>query len=112
LFVMKLLNFVAIYGLILMPVGAIVFAEHWLFPRLGLKRYWAEEQGVLFNIPALITWFGVLFLCWLPMSWLGIHLFFRWLPGYFIALIAYIALSYFWGAKPTETNIPSIEINN
>ncbi len=100
-FVMNLLNFVAIYGLILMPIGAIVVAEHWLFPRLGLKQYWADERAMLFNWPALITWFGVLFICWLPMNAMNIHLFFRWLPGYFLSLIFYILLSMLWGAKNT-----------
>ena len=36
---MKLLDYVAIYGLVLMPVGAIVVAEHWLFPLLGIEQY-------------------------------------------------------------------------
>ena len=30
-----LLNFVGIYGLLLVPAGAIVMAEHWLFPPAG-----------------------------------------------------------------------------
>ncbi|MBI4579178.1 MAG: hypothetical protein HY718_05715, partial [Planctomycetes bacterium] len=38
-FFMKLLDFVAIYGLLLMPVGAIVVTEHWVFPWLGLRQY-------------------------------------------------------------------------
>ena len=37
-----LLDFVGIYGLLLVPVGAFVFAEHWIFPRIGLTRYWAH----------------------------------------------------------------------
>ena len=41
----KLLDFVGIYGLLLMPVGAIVFAEHWIVPRLGWNQFWASEQG-------------------------------------------------------------------
>jgi len=97
-FVMNLLDFVAIYGIILMPVGAIVFAEHWIFPRIGLKRYWVEERGLVFSWPALITWAAVLFLCWWPMSALNVHLFFRWLPGYIVALILYTVLAAAWGA--------------
>jgi len=38
LFFVRLLDYVAIYGLLLMPVGAIVFAEHWIFPRLGIEQ--------------------------------------------------------------------------
>ncbi|MGC9328491.1 MAG: hypothetical protein ACP5I1_12720, partial [Candidatus Hinthialibacter sp.] len=36
---MHLFNFIAIYGLILMPIGAVVFTEHWLFPRFSLLPY-------------------------------------------------------------------------
>jgi NCS1 family nucleobase:cation symporter-1 len=99
-FFMKLLDFVAIYGLTLMPIGAIVFTEHWLFPRLGLQQYWAESKGALFNVPALITWALVLAICFpveqftngyvrSPMHMLGVHLFFRWLPGWVIAVVVY-----------------------
>ncbi|MGH9510326.1 MAG: purine-cytosine permease family protein, partial [Terriglobales bacterium] len=51
-----LLNFVGIYGLLLAPTGAIVVTEHWIFPRLGLTRYWASHRGVLLNWPALVSW--------------------------------------------------------
>ena len=85
LFIMKLLDYVAIYGLILMPIGAIVFAEHWIFPRLGIDQYRAEKRGIVVNWRVLIVWFGTLLLCF----FMPIHLFFRWLPGYFIAVIWY-----------------------
>jgi cytosine permease len=85
LFIMKLLDYVAIYGLVLMPIGAIVFAEHWIFPRLGIVQYRAEKRGIAVNWRVLFVWFGTLLLCYfMPM-----HLFFRWLPGYFIAIIWY-----------------------
>jgi cytosine permease len=86
---MKLLDYVAIYGLVLMPIGAVVFAEHWIFPRLGLPRYLAEKRGQSFNWPALISWAGTLLLCF----FMPFHLFFRWLPGYFIALVSYTVMN-------------------
>jgi purine-cytosine permease-like protein len=119
---MQLLNFVAIYGLVLMPIGAIVFTEHWLFPKLGLRRYWAEKRGSLFNLPALITWVVVLILAFpiekftggsvnSPMSQWNIHLFFRWLPGWFISAILYLLLCYVWpGARgPSEVQPAAAE---
>ena len=54
----RLLDFVGLYGLLLAPAGAIVLAEHWLFPRLGLTRYWAHYQGKALNWPALVAWVG------------------------------------------------------
>ncbi len=86
---MKLLNYVAIYGLVLMPIGAIVLAEFWIFPRLGIEQYMAEKRGWLFNWKAAAVWIGTLAACF----YMPIHLFFRWLPGYFIALTAYTVLS-------------------
>jgi len=87
-FFLKLLDYVAIYGLILMPVGAIVFAEHWIFPLLKIEQYQAEKRGWAFNWTALIVWIGTLAVCFA----MPIHLFFRWLPGYGIALVSYTVL--------------------
>ncbi len=85
---MKLLDYVAIYGLTLMPIGAIVFAEHWIFPLLKIEQYQAEKHNWIFNWRALISWAGTLAACF----FMPIHLFFRWLPGYFIALVSYVLL--------------------
>jgi purine-cytosine permease-like protein len=87
-FFMKLLDYVAIYGLVLMPIGAIVFAEHWIFPLLKIEQYKAEKYNQLFNWRAMFVWVGTLVACF----FMPFHLFFRWLPGYVIALTAYILL--------------------
>jgi purine-cytosine permease-like protein len=87
-FFLRLLDYVALYGLILMPVGAVVFAEHWLFPLLKIGQYRAEARGWAFNWTALIVWAGTLAACFA----MPIHLFFRWLPGYGIALVSYTVL--------------------
>ncbi len=88
-FFVRLLDYVAIYGLVLMPMGAVVFAEHWLFPIFGIEQYSAERRSRVFNWQALAVWVGTLGICAL----LPIHLYFRWLPGYFIALASYVGLS-------------------
>ena len=41
---MKLLAFVALYGLVLMPMGAVVFVDFWLMKRLGCGNY-ADAPG-------------------------------------------------------------------
>ncbi len=88
IFFMKLLDYVAIYGLILMPIGAIVFAEHWIFPKLKIEQFQTEKRRALFNWKALSVWMGTLAVCF----FLPLHLFFRWLPGYVLALLAYVTL--------------------
>jgi len=90
-FFMKLLDYVAIYGLVLMPIGAIVFAEHWIFPLLKINQYLAEKNKWLFNWKAASVWAGTLALCF----FMPIHLFFRWLPGYVFALVVYVLLNIF-----------------
>ena len=87
-FFLKLLDYVAIYGLILMPVGAIVFAEHWILPRIGGIQYLAEKRGEVVNWHALIVWLGTLAVAYL----LPMHLFYRWLPCWFLAVIGYSLL--------------------
>ena len=89
LFFMKLLDYVAIYGLVLMPIGAVVFTEHWIFSRLRIKRYQAEEKRKSFNWKVLVVWAVSLVFSFL----LPIHLYFRWLPGYLFALVLYILLN-------------------
>ncbi|MBN2266691.1 MAG: hypothetical protein JW775_12850 [Candidatus Aminicenantes bacterium] len=87
-FFLKLLDYVAIYGLVLMPIGAIVFAEHWIFPLLGLEQYRAEKEGWTFNGAALAVWLGTLAVAFV----LPLHLYFRWLPCWFVAVLAYTGL--------------------
>jgi NCS1 family nucleobase:cation symporter-1 len=43
-------------GLLVVPVGGIVFAEHVLFPKIGLTRYWAKYQNISRSVPAIATW--------------------------------------------------------
>lgn len=102
-FFMKLLDYVAIYGLVLMPIGAIVVAEHWILPRLGVPQYRAERLGLVFNWNVLIVWLGTLAVC----AILPVHLFFKWLPGYFVALAAYLVLET-WAERRTAASAPPV----
>ncbi len=86
----RLLDYVAVYGLVLMPIGAVVFAEHWLLPRLGITPYQAEVRQWMVNPYAAVVWVGTLAACY----FMPFHLYFRWLPGYFFALALYVALMY------------------
>ena len=89
--VMKLLEFVALYGLILMPMGAVIFADIWLLPKLGLMSNFAERSGVMVNWSAGISWIVTLGI----VLMLPIEIFFKGLPGWFIAIIIFSVLSFF-----------------
>lgn len=56
---------VAYYGLFFMPLGAFIFIDFWLFPRLGLTHYFAERRGLLWSWPAAVGWFGSFIVCFL-----------------------------------------------
>lgn len=95
-FAMKLLDFVAIYGMILMPMGAVIFVDFWLLRRFGLQSSYAEYSRTSFNWAAGLTWFLTLAMCVLLNRVAGIQIFFVSLPGWFIAAVLYIVLSKFY----------------
>ncbi len=90
---MQLLDFVALYGLLLMPMGAVLFMDFWVLPRLGLRSMLAAETGLTWNAAAAWAWFGTLAVCALLVTKAGIQIYFVGLPGWFIASGVYLALS-------------------
>lgn len=52
----KMLPLLTYAGLLVVPVGGIVFAEHVLFPKLGLTRYWVQFRKLNHSTPAVATW--------------------------------------------------------
>jgi len=95
----ELLGFVGLYGLLLMPVGAIVVAEHWIFPRIGFQQFWSSRKGQVLNWPALVSWLvalGAALYCWHE----GIlHLFFLAAPVWVLTTVLYIVLAALAGAR-------------
>ena len=95
----KLLDFVGWYGLLLMPVGAIVFAEHWIFPRIGLTRYWASRKGLRVSWPALLSW-GVAIAVAITLVQTGtLHLFFLFIPVWLLSVVLYTLFAAVAGAR-------------
>ncbi|GAA5221304.1 purine-cytosine permease family protein [Membranihabitans marinus] len=90
--VMKLLEFVALYGLLLMPMGAIIIIDVYVYPRMGLKSEWALDRGLRFNGAAGLTWVLSLLACYCLSFFLGWEIFFLGLPGWFVAALLYILL--------------------
>ncbi|MEX2600389.1 MAG: hypothetical protein WD355_01995 [Balneolaceae bacterium] len=100
--VMNLLDFVALYGLVLMPMGAVVFLDVMVFKKLNLRQNYAEATGISFNWAAGLTWFITLSACILINFQFGIEIFFLGLPGWFIAVLLYILLSRVYQKKVSE----------
>jgi purine-cytosine permease-like protein len=103
---MKLLDFVALYGMILMPMGAVIFVDFWLLKRFGMQPYYAEASGGKFNWAAAITWFATLGVCtWLVRSGTT-QIYFVSLPGWFVAAILYLLLSRICQKNATSSATP------
>ena len=103
----KLIDFVGFMGILLVPIGAIIVTEHWLFPKIGLTRYWSKYKGNSTNYAALFTWIFSMILA-LYLEWTGIiHLFFLLIPIWIFTTFLYILLATKIGAK--ETYIQSVE---
>jgi NCS1 family nucleobase:cation symporter-1 len=95
----KLLDFVGLYGLLLMPVGAIVVVEHWVFPRIGWTRYWFTGTGRLLSWPAVAAW-GISLAVALGAWQMGlVHLFFLAAPTWLLTAGIYTLLAGLSGAR-------------
>ena len=104
-----LLGFVGYMGLLLAPVGAIIVTEHWIFPKIGLTRYWSSYKGNTTNIPAFVTWI-VSMIVGVAVEQAGIlHLFFILVPLWLFATTLYIVLASAMGAKATYPEAAAAE---
>lgn len=86
-------------GLLVVPVGAIVFAEHQLFPRIGYTRYWSHYRKLTFSTPAVASWaLGLIF--GFGLNALNVMSFFYlFLPTWVFTIIVYTFLAARYGAK-------------
>jgi len=92
-FAMKLLGFVALYGFILAPVGAIIVCEHFFSERFGLIKNYAEKAGLSFNMAVLLAW-GISFGFFYTLSVTqGIFLSFLTLPAWLWCGVLFLIFS-------------------
>lgn len=91
--VMKLLDFVGLYGTILMPMGAIVFVDFYLLEKIGLAQNYAERRGLKFNLAAGLAWVLTLYLCAAMNYFLKIEVYFLAIPGWLIAAALYLVMA-------------------
>jgi len=109
-----LLGFVAIYGILLAPIGAIVVAEHWLFPRLGWTRFWSARKGQSVNVPALASWLagvGLAAAAWVSKQVYGqeiVHEFFLVIPVWILTTGLYLGLAAWAGARQALGELPDV----
>lgn len=97
--VMKLLDFVALYGLILIPMGGVIFADYYLLKKWNLHDYYAEKAKINFNWAAGLTWFSLLALALMANFWMGIELYFLPLPVWLLSILFFLVLSKLYQKK-------------
>ncbi len=96
---MNIMTIVNIIVLVVPPVGAIVFAEHWMLPKLGGTRYWAMYKGWRINYAGLAAWvIALVFVAAMTVT-KAIHSYFLFLPTYLLAMVSYLILACLMGAK-------------
>jgi len=94
----QMLPLLAYSGVLLVPIGGIVLAEHYVFSWLGYTRYWYRFKGLKHNVPALATW-GVSLVVGFGLSVLGIMpYFYIFLPTWAVSIVLYVLLARLYGA--------------
>lgn len=117
-------------GLFFLPLGAFIFIDYWVFPKLGLQSLHAERAGLAVSGPAAFAWGGALLFCLfaygkdhypilqnlvagrLP-AWLDGYrpdLFYLVLPEWIVAIGLYIVFSLMsqkWMSRPVLQSNPN-----
>lgn len=98
----QILPILAYAGLVLVPIGGIVFAEQHIFPRLGYKTNWHRLKGVKDNKPALMTW-AICLVFGFGLDAIGIMPFvYLFLPTWAVAIVSYTLLAKAAGADKSH----------
>ncbi len=104
---MRLLDFVALWGMILMPMGAVVFVDFWVVDRLGMQKYYCEATGRSVNWAAGLSWLVTVAASALLVLRGNIQIYFVGLPGWFLASLLYLLLSLAMQRKSRPGGRPS-----
>ena len=98
-FAMKLLDFVAVYGFILAPVGAVIVFEYYFANRYGVIKNYAEKSNIAFNKSVFFAWLisFVIFFGWSKTQ--GVFLSFLTLPAWLCCGILFVIFSKFYQRK-------------
>ncbi|KVX02717.1 purine-cytosine permease family protein [Shewanella frigidimarina] len=91
-------------GLLVVPVGGIVFAEHVLFPKIGLTRYWAKYQKLSKSTPAIASWALALVFGFGLNSLDIISFYYLFIPTWIFTIIIYTVLAKKYGADLDYTD--------
>ncbi|GHB72211.1 purine-cytosine permease family protein [Persicitalea jodogahamensis] len=98
-FAMQLLDFVAVYGFILAPVGAIIVFDHYFAGSAGIVQNYAEKAGINFNLAVLLAWGISMAIFYSISAFGGVFLSFLTLPAWLSCGALYLVFSKFLQKK-------------
>jgi len=90
---MKLLDFVALYGFILAPMGAIIVFQHFFGSSFKIVENYAEIKKISINWAVLISWVLAAGGCYLIAQQFDIFLSFLTLPAWICCGLLFLILS-------------------
>lgn len=90
---MKLLDFVALYGFILAPMGAIIVFQHFFGSSFKIVENYAEIKKISINWAVLISWVLAAGGCYLIAQQFDIFLSFMTLPAWICCGLLFLTLS-------------------
>ncbi|EMI56422.1 purine-cytosine permease family protein [Rhodopirellula sallentina] len=85
-------------GLLVVPVGAIVFAEHFVFPRIGFTRYWVTYRKLNHSTPAVGSWIAGLIFGFGLNAMQVMSFYYLFLPTWLFTIVVYTLLAKSYGA--------------
>lgn len=85
-------------GLLVVPVGGIVFAEHVVFPRIGFTRYWVTYRKLNHSTPAVASWAAGLVFGFGLNAMQVMSFYYLFLPTWLFTIILYTLLAKLYGA--------------
>lgn len=92
-FAMKLLDFVALYGFILAPIGAIIVFQHFFGEKAKIIIDYAEKAKSQFNMAVFLAWAISFGLCYFISLQFGVFLSFMTLPAWLLCGLLFLVLS-------------------
>tara|TARA_R110002051_G_scaffold117009_1_gene190598 strand:- start:8583 stop:9998 length:1416 start_codon:yes stop_codon:yes gene_type:complete len=98
-FAMKLLDFVALYGFILAPFGAVIVFEHFFHKQAGIIKNYAEVAHIKFNKAVFFAWaisFGLFYYISLQYD---VFLSFVTLPAWLLCGVLFLIFSKWFYTK-------------
>ncbi|MDT0688942.1 hypothetical protein RM549_04050 [Salegentibacter sp. F188] len=98
-FAMKLLDFVALYGFILAPIGAVIVFEYFFGKRFGIQSFYAEKTGIKFNQAVFWAWLISFAVFYTISVQFDVFLSFLTLPAWISCGILFLIISKFYQKK-------------